>query len=275
MLPLHVDGRPTHIVTRLLDRYARLEPCEQIDRSRVAVGERVVRSGRLANHHARHVERRLEERMHAGEPLGRHADDDELAGVQAERLADDVRPAPELALPHAVAQDYDRTASRHLIVDGRERPANRGRHAKRREIVAVDENADGNARLLVALLRVSERRVLRRGEPFERPGLPLDVIDLRIRESADRVALIDRCQAHDAAGSRNRQRPQQKRVDEAEDGRRRADTERRRQQHRQRKPLVPQDQTERVSDLAKERDHLLEIRRSLELVRRIRPRRTR
>jgi hypothetical protein len=207
------------------------------------------------NHRPRDVERRLQERVHARERLGHDADDRELVAVQAQRLADDVGSASELALPGGVAQHDDRVASRHVIVARRECSAERRHDPQRREEVAIDEDAERDARLLPALLRDAKNGVLRRRQTLERLRSPLNLVDFGIGEAADRVVLRHRRQMHHAAGLRHLQRAQQDRVDEAEDRRRRAHAESSRQHHRQRKPFAAADEPKRVADVFQDGDH--------------------
>src|SRR5262249_42237218 len=134
------------------------------------------------------------------------ADDRELGAVEADGLADRVGAGAELAAPERVADDRDRTAPRDSFVGGGEAAVERGRHAERPEEVAVDEEADRHLRLLVAAAREAERRDLRRGQAVERLRARLDVLDVRVRKPADRVALRQRGEAHDAAGGGDRQR---------------------------------------------------------------------
>ena len=122
ILALRDRCETAQVVARLLDRHGRLQPGEDVDRSRRTVGQEIdIRSRGLANHHPRHVQRRLEEWMHAREPLRRDTDDREVDAVEPQRPSDHVAPAAELALPHRVADDDDRTASRCLIVGSGER----------------------------------------------------------------------------------------------------------------------------------------------------------
>ena len=264
ILALHDRCETAQVVARLLDRHGRLQPGEDVDRSRRTVGQEIdIRSRGLANHHPRHVQRRLEEWMHAREPLRRDADDREVDAVEPQRPSDHVAPAAELALPHRVADDDDRTASRCLIVGSGERPAEDGRDAERGEEVAADQDADRDAGLLAGPLREPEQRVLRGGQPLERLRPLLDFVDFRVGETADGIALRDRRQAHDSICRRNRQRTQQESVDEAEDRGGGATAEPRRHKHGERKAFVAPDEPQGVANLANDRDHVKEIRQVL------------
>ena len=78
------------LVAAPLDRHAGFSRAKIVERSDGSVGQRVGRGpGGFPNHHARHVQRRLKERMHASEPFRRDADDGELDCVETDPAADD------------------------------------------------------------------------------------------------------------------------------------------------------------------------------------------
>ena len=127
--------------------------------------------------------------MHTGEPLRRDADDGELDRVEAQGAADDVALPAVFALPHAVADDDNRTAAGHAIVLRGERAAEERPHPERGEELAVHEDAERDARLLVRGLREAERRVRHRRQARERLRPLPDFVDVRVGEAADRIAL--------------------------------------------------------------------------------------
>jgi hypothetical protein len=85
----------------------------------------------------RHRERQEEVReilvRHAVETRRRHADDDELAGVDAHRAADDRGSAPNWRRQKPSESTCHGCGSDHPIVVGRERAAELGRHAEQLE----------------------------------------------------------------------------------------------------------------------------------------------
>src|SRR5262249_34399208 len=117
-------------------------------------------------------------------------------------------------------------------------------------------------RLFVASPRESEGGGLRGGQPVERLRSLLEVVDVGVREAADRIALRERGQPDHSTGGGDRQRAQQEGVDQAEDRSGSAPAERRGQQDSQREALVAANEPKRVSNLMNGDGHLIDIRRS-------------
>ena len=98
------------------------------------------------DHRHRHPEVRRHPRHRPSEAARGHTDHGVRPSAQDQRAPEDVRSAPELALPHAMADDHDGRHAGHLILTGREAPPARGNNPQDVEVVGADRFAGDQAR---------------------------------------------------------------------------------------------------------------------------------
>jgi len=152
----------------------------------------------------------------------RDSNDDVRFPIERDGSPDDVPRPAELALPEPVSQHRDRRATRR-VVTARQETAQHRSNAKRREVVAADPIAGGAAHLAAG--RQIEPGLAAVREDARKDTLPVaDLLPERVREDAAQLR-----SAHgdldELLGVCDRQRPQHDGIDEAEDGRVRADAE--------------------------------------------------
>ena len=159
----------------------------------------------------------------SGETRWNDPDNRERPPVEDDRLADRARPSAEPALPEAIAQDRDRSSrparsGRHVVLMP-DRRSDRGVDAEQTEVTAGDEDA-GDA-LGGSSGRKAPGSGSERQHAVERGGVVLEVTEEGIRQ-AELIA----AHHHQPVGLRDRQVPKNERVENAEDGRVRANPER-------------------------------------------------
>ena len=154
--------------------------------------------------------------------------------VERHGLADDIWVCAEASLPTAVTQDRDRMRALGLILFGQERAAEHGRDAEHVEVVATDDVAPD------ALVSIAVAQAHRREAIDEQPRE--DVVALTvvfvIQVRLDRIvrAVVLRAINFDQTFRlRDRQRTQEHRINQTEDGRVRANAQSQRQDRQRRK----------------------------------------
>jgi len=174
--------------------------------------------------------------------------------AEVHRLADGARPAAECARPVSVADDDHGMPARPAVVLDGERPAQARPQAERREVVAGDDLSD--ARLGVAAASDRQRHEAEGRKLLERAA-PVAVLEIvRVRDRPDLLAgpgLAE--QPHETVAVVERQRLQERLVDQAEHGRVDADRQGEREDGggRERRGLC-QD-ADRVADVLEECAH--------------------
>ena len=190
--------RRRHRRARLLDRHARLQPCEEVRPVGAPVVEPLERLREAA-----HRDRREDDRPHAErrsvEAARRDADDRHRLPVHCQPLIEDVRVAAEPPEPVRVAQHDHVRLARRLVVVGAEQPAERRLQREHVEIGAGDEQPFRVLRLVARGQIRAERYV--RGDAGERRLDALEVPEHRVAEDLIAVA---RLAARLAAGLRPR-----------------------------------------------------------------------
>jgi hypothetical protein len=207
---------------RLLARRPRREARHDVEPPRAARLEEVVlrHDGPLHGHRDEEVAGALEVR--AREALRRDADHGERAPVDGHRAPDDARVGAEALAPQPVAEHDDRARHGRGVLVGDEEAPERGAHAEHREVVPRDELApDGEAGRAAAL---HHRRRGAVGDDALQPACPRAEVEV-VRVGARPVAPVAdavlgplaRVHAHELPGPLDGERPQEERVDEAED----------------------------------------------------------
>ena len=121
------------------------------------------------DHRRRDPELRLEAGHDAGEPLRADADHGPAGPAHLDRLAEDVGPAAETALPQRVAQHDHRVLSLADVLVLAEAAAERRLQAEHREVVGRDRLAGGERRRAARREDAARERV-RHQPPRERVG---------------------------------------------------------------------------------------------------------
>ena len=183
-------------------------------------------------HRHRHPRRRRHAEERADESLRRDADDRDRRVVDRDLLADHRGIAGEAALPVGVAEHRDRMAARRDVVLGGEEAARGRTNAHHLEVVAADERApralggvvDGDAEGLI---------VLRDDVQHRRAIAEVDEVGIGPRAALP-FAVLHRGDANRRGIRRQRDGPEQHRLDPREDRRVGADAETERQDRGQR-----------------------------------------
>ncbi len=229
VLAPEVAGQGGELATRLL--LAGVGPQARLHHQLAVVTvveEALLRVGReRLCHRQRHVEVGPREDLDAGERLGRHADDGELAAVEEDLPADDSRVARELPLPEVRPEHGHGVAARHLVLVGAEAAPHPRLDLEQRKEVAGDQHA-----------ALDPRRSPRRGAEADGErggvrddavvalGVVADVEVLAMREEVDALVARGAHQRHHLARARHRVGPEDQRVEHAERRRGHADADR-------------------------------------------------
>ena len=156
--------------------------------------------------------------LHAAEVTIGDADDREDVAIERDRFADGVGAAAEFALPETVTQHRDGpirpTAA--PVIAGREGPAEMRGHAERVEESAADEQALRGSRF--ATRAQVETGVAVRGDAHQDVLMIADVLPLRIGQRVGVTARIRVAEDDEPIRVVDRQRLQNQRVHEREDG---------------------------------------------------------
>jgi hypothetical protein len=182
--------------------------------------------------------------------LGRHhANDLKRDVVHRNRAADDRRIGAKPPAPEAVAQDHD-TPSSGTILLFQKVAAERWLHAEHREEIPAD--ADGGQALGFAV--GEERRLPRAHEPHALERLaPFSIVDKRREAHVARARIVIPIADDDQTLRFGvRQRPEQHRVDDAENRRVRANTERQGKKRGNREAGRPKQHSDAVSSVLDE-----------------------
>ena len=235
-----VDGDALHVGAGLLDGDARLQ-------ARDAVQPWVIAAILPAGVFRRLADRRPQLDAARELEVGRHdADHREAAVVERHLLIEDAGVAAEAPLPERVAEHGDRLRARLVFVIGEE-AAPQGIDAQRLEQLSRHHAAGqplglARARQVVALAAVDadvlEDLVLRP------PVLVVRVSDGHLINLRARLPQVD-----EPLGFGVGQRLEQHRIDDAEDGRRRADAERQRQHRDEGEAGVPEQHARAVAQV--------------------------
>ncbi len=254
ILPLHAPRQHIHRALRLPQTHARFHAPEHRQRTAPAIGEqRIV----VAVRAKRHVAFEIQTRVRTMKFRRRHAQDPHRDAVHANLLADDIGPSAIALLPEGVAQNDGRIRARILAFAGLEQSADGGANRQRwKEVpgdLAVHEwkgfPADADAPLID---RVSEQvaeavrltpEILERGEGKAVPESGFIASGLG-GEHDDLLRVVSRQRLENA-------------VHHAENGRVRADPQRHRQHHQQRKSPVGPKLARGVAKILKEGLHCL------------------
>ena len=229
-----------HLGLRRVDTDAVLQARQHRERSVASLVQRIRRE--------RCPGRRPDRRLIAPpcEALGRDADDREHTRVELNRLADRVGAAIEPLLPEPLANHGHGRGVRTMVAVLQDASGDR-LDAEQLEVRAVHDLAIHQLRLAGAV--DDEAAAEPRGHGIERPRLPpVEVVGERRAATLHRLALNVAPELDQAIGLRIRQRPQQHRIQQPEDRRRRADpeSEREHRAHRRRRafpdrsPRIPQ-----------------------------------
>ena len=156
--------------------------------------------------------------MGKSKPRRHDADDEMVAAVEGNRLADDGRIRAELPLPETVAQDGDIGLPWPALF-GQERASEHGVHAEDRE--QAGRHAHGDQHLRILAMRQPEASVAVERESLERARLARPVLEIGIRRPvAPALGLrIGFPYLNQAVGIGVRKRSDQRRVHRAEDRR--------------------------------------------------------
>jgi hypothetical protein len=185
---------------------------------------------------------------------GQHADDLERLSIERHRAANDGRVAAVAAHPRAVIEDSDAGAARGILVFGEQTPE-RGPRAQHRQKVRRDpDRADA---LRLAVTRQVVVATDRDRDLLEPQMSRLDVEILRRGKPVFRDAQARRSAPDDREAFRVliRQRAQEQRARDAEDGRVGADADGDRHQGREREPGVPGKRADRVAQILHQSVH--------------------
>ena len=157
-------------------------------------------------------------RHHPCEPFRGHADDRERLIVERDRAADGVGGRPESARPIGMRQHHHRSGAGAIVGGRKDAAAGRG-DAEDREVVAADDFPEGVLGLLID--PQPERSELEAGQSRQ-SRVAVAILDERPQARRRKPVGADADQIFDRG---DRQRSQEERVGEAEDGHRRADAE--------------------------------------------------
>ena len=199
-------------------------------------------------HRHRHPSGGVAAEERAGEAVRHDANHGERRPVDRERPADDGRIAAEAAFPEPVGQHDHR--SRLDVLFSREAAADRRLRAQHGEVAAggdLQQDLFGGVAVAPVHLREGERRHL--GEHLVLRAQIL-VVQVRQREVA-RIARVGHEHGRETAGLLDGNRPEQDRVDQAEDSGVGADAKRKRQHGDRREPRTLDEQTGGVLDVVK------------------------
>jgi hypothetical protein len=156
-----------------------------------------------------------------------------------------------------VADDGERVRAGPVVVLRREEAARRGAHAEHVEVVARHVEGEPALRHVVAGRGEAHVRLLRGGEPGEGVALIAEVYVVgerrRAVEPAAEITRVDLDEPRRIADADDG--AQQYRVDEAEDGRVRADAERERQHRRGREARTLQENSDGVAQIMPNSSH--------------------
>jgi hypothetical protein len=237
---------------RLFDGHAVLQARDDADEV-LRRGE-VLGVGEARGHRRWNPELRLA--AESREAVRQDADDGQRHVIDGHRLADDRGIGREAAAPEPRAEDRDRRGVDGVFL-GAERAAGERRDAERAKVLGRDD-------LAVKMLGIAlaARRDQRRGERrdvIERARRGLQRLDVRPRPAKPRPAVTRRDlgveEDDETIRIGERQRPQQRAVDDAEHRRGRADAEGERRDRDQRDPAHPDEAAQRVAEIVSERVH--------------------
>jgi hypothetical protein len=249
-----VDLFPEHLhgALGLGHRDAGAEACDDVVRMGPALGEVLG-----AERHGRHPD--LRERGQAAETWGEHADDGVGAGVERDGRSHDGRVSAEAALPQTMAEERDRVRAGSGIFFRKERPADSGPDPQNREVVGSDD-LTGDALRPLGSGQVERPALIGRGTFEDLLELP-EGLELRVGPDhviAGRFAVHrgnDERDLHEAVRLAERKRPQERGVDDAEDGRVRADPHGKRKDGDRREPGLLAQRAHAVAQVLKQRVH--------------------
>ncbi len=237
------------LALRRVHRDAGLQPRQRRESPSAALGHR----GRRRIHRERHPElRRVAQTLEAG----RHDADHGVLprrAAERERAPEDLRIGAESALPQTVAQNDHVRRLGHEVLVGLKHAAARRRHAQQRKVRRRDEfSVDA-----LGLLGPDHRHALavEGGDVLEalRSRAPIDVVRIRGPPAFHSRAHDIAPQFHERGRILVRERPLADRVDEAEDGRVRADADRERQHRDDREARRFAERPQRVAHILRQR----------------------
>ena len=246
---------PVELRLRLVTRYARLQLADDV--VVLAVADRGGVGVELQRHDDFRVQGAAERRHHflgEVEALGEDADHLVRLAVQDQRAPHGARIAAEPAQPGGMSEDRGAAGAGRRVLRPGEPPV-RGARAQHRQQVhgradrahplgravpgQVVVRSDGDRELLEALVTRLDVEVLRGREPV-------------FRDAQARRAVPE---DHEPLRVRVRQRPQQQRARDAEDGGIRADPDRERQHDRHREAGAPDEPAQGVREVVDEAAH--------------------
>ena len=156
--------------------------------------------------------------------FGGDPDDGERAAVHAHRAADDRRIAGEMPPPEIVAEHHDRRIAGRAPFRRRDHASDRGEDAEQREVVAGDRLDRDLLGAAARIERCTQRHAAE--EIDERVVVRAVVLQIAKREPVRQLdVVIERRDRHELVRAAHRQRPEQKRVEDGEQARGRADAE--------------------------------------------------
>ena len=227
-----VEGRQPRL--RLSAREARLQAADDLDPVVLRIVQAVPERRHLRLLHHRHEDVRGAAGLDSGEAVARDADDGQRLPVDDDRLVQDGGVRAESARPVAVGEDGDRMGAGRAIVGRRQRPAERRHDAEHVERVPAHELSRGAfGRSARAHARV-ERKLGHESREDVAPRREIPVHRVRERRRDVRIAPavpLDRAvraQQHELARVAHREQRQEHPIDEREDRRVGADSERER-----------------------------------------------
>ena len=198
------------------------------------------------------------------------ADNRERTPVQPHDPSHDRRVAGETPPPEVVGQHEDRSITLRAALGRSDDSADRRRHAENRKVVA-GHSLDGDR--LGAAAGV-ERRAQRHAadEIGERGVVRTVVLEIAERETVRQLDVaIERRHRHELAGTLDRERPEEERVQDREERRRRADADREREDGRERKGRRAPQGANRVGRVLLQNREVLGRRRAEDVLRRVEP----
>jgi hypothetical protein len=177
------DDRPVdgvHGSSRLLDGHARLQAAEQVGPVGPPVVEPAAPRRHLLAERDRHEDLRFEPERGAAKAAGRHADDRQGVAVHGERLVEDAGVPAEPIRPVGMAEDDDRLAAGRGIVAGSEQAPERRLQAQHAKVRPRHQQAVA-AHRMPAVREVGAEPDVRR-DPREHRLCPLQIAEHRMAE---------------------------------------------------------------------------------------------
>src|SRR5262252_5714658 len=139
----------------------------------------------------------------AGKPLRNHSDDRKVRPIDLDCFADHVGAAAVISLPQAVADHRHRIAAGRFIFLRKKRTTYHWLESHCMEEIAADEKAERNPRLCTIVRRHGRSQLLYRSQAVEDGHAFAEIVEIRIRDTADSSRLRDGCDPYNFFGLGN------------------------------------------------------------------------